>query len=502
MNKVRLSLFVGDTSLVAREDPPCRLVFTNESDLPVDVPNLHVNPTAPEFIVADLNGGDSRTFDPQMMWRDTGAQPLPVNPGDGEWATLGPGEQTVSEFFLSHRVRLPLPGGYGISAWFRTGGDIVKSNTAKIVVRPAQSVRSCLAHSHGGPSMLWFEGWVAQEATPLLFVRAARIGGRFRQLQCLRVASLPDLVTPVISVAPNGRGSDDRSVAWLSGGAFHVVDVGLEKVTHALRSAPIPGGGGFIVEPSWKDPDTDGAQALLWDEVDYRRSMLTLVEARRSGVSVLSTAEVPFPRPAWIRAFHDSKGGRLVLFLVDDGTRSSLHGLVCDGRIDRLEGPFETWPIQTRVVNAQLTREDTIVGAVVGRPVPESSGGSTMVCPWSFDSNGRFSAGPARPWPHLDADAFDHLQMLVDVAGRPAALVHSVERGWSCVREDESYKVVPPLGLATNLPPTLTLAPDGMTPMVVWHDAWRGLVPIPVGVEVPDFLGEDFVQPRIVSEGL
>jgi hypothetical protein len=69
------------------------------------------------------------------------------------------------------------------------------------------------------------------------------------------------------------------------------------------------------------------------------------------------------------------------------------------------------------------------------------------------------------------------------------------------MREDESYSVTPPLGLQTNLPPTLALAPDGMTPIVVWHDAWRGLILTPIGIEVPDFLGEDFVQPRIAPEG-
>ena len=124
-----------------------------------------------------------------------------------------------------------------------------------------------------------------------------------------------------------------------------------------------------------------------------------------------------------------------------------------------------------------------------------------MVCCWSLDPSGQFSAAAPWPWPALDAEAFDHLQILVDVAGRPAALVHSVERGWSCVREDVSYRVTPPLGLATNLPPTLALAPDGMTPMVVWHDAWRGLIPAPVGIEVPDFLGADFIQPQIAPEG-
>jgi hypothetical protein len=501
MSKVSLVLFFGETSLVAREDPPCRLVFTNQSDVPVDVPNLDVNPAAPEFVIQDLNGGDSRSFDPQTMWRDSGTRPLPVNPGDGAWTTLGPGQQVASEFWLSHRVRLPLPGGYGVSVWFRTGGDVVRSNTVKIVVAPAQVVGSSLVHSHGGTSRFWFEGWVARQATPLLFVRAARVGARFQQLQCLRVARLPDVVTPVISVAPNDRASGDRSVAWLHGGTFHVVDVGLEKITHPLRSTPVPGGGGFIVEPLWKDGDTGVAQGLVWNEIDRAASALSLVEARPDAVSVISTVQVSAPRPAWSRAFHDSKGGRRVLFLVDDGARSSLHGLVCAGGIDVFEKPFEAWPLRTLAVNAQMTREDAIVGAVVGRSVTESPGAPTLVFPWSIDSSGRFSAGAPRPWPALDTAAFDHLQMLVDVAGRPAVLVPAAEGGWSCVREDQSYEVTPPLGLTTNLPPTLALAPDGMTPMVVWHDAWRGLIPTPIGVEVPDFLGEDFVRPSMVPEG-
>jgi hypothetical protein len=124
-----------------------------------------------------------------------------------------------------------------------------------------------------------------------------------------------------------------------------------------------------------------------------------------------------------------------------------------------------------------------------------------MVCCWSVDSSGQFSAGEPRQWPALDADAFDQVQMVVDVAGRPVVLVHSPDNGWSCVRENESYAVAPPLGLVTNLPPALALAPDGMTPMVAWHDAWRGLVLTPVGVEVPDFLGKDFIQPQLTPEG-
>jgi hypothetical protein len=501
MSKIRLSLFIGETSLVAREDPPCRLVFTNESDRPVDVPNLAVNPTAPEFVVEDLNGGDTRTFDAQTMWRDIGAGPFAVNPGDGAWTTLGPGEQTASEFQLSHRVRLPLPGGYGLFAWFRTGGDVVKSNTVRIAITPAEAARSCIAHSHGGPSTFWFESWVAREATPLLFVRAARVGARFRQLQCLRVARLPALVNPVISVAPNGRASSDRSVAWLTSGAFHVIDVGLERITHPLRSAAISGARGLIVEPLWKDPDTDGAQALVWDEVSPQRSTLSLFDVQPDGASVLSTAPVQFPRPAWIRAFHDSNGKRLVLFVVHDGARSSLYGLVCGGGIELFEKPFDTWPWRVRAANAQLTRDDAIVGAALGRSIVGGSSAPTMVCSWSLDPSGQFSAGAPRPWPALDAEALDHVQMIVDVAGRPAALVHSTENGWSCVREDVSHAVALPLGLVTNLPPTLALAPDGMTPMVVWHDAWRGLVPTPVGVEVPDFLGEDFIQPQLAPEG-
>ena len=83
---------------------------------------------------------------------------------------------------------------------------------------------------------------------------------------------------------------------------------------------------------------------------------------------------------------------------------------------------------------------------------------------------------------------------------QPVALGHSAERGWACVRDTVSHRVTPPLGLAMDLPPSLELAPDGMTPMVVWHDAWRGLIPCPVGVEVPDFLGEDFIQPPLTPE--
>jgi hypothetical protein len=501
MSNVRLSLFVGETSLVAREDPPCRLVFTNESDRPVDVPNLAVNPTAPEFVLEDLNGGDTRSFDPQTMWRDLDAGPFALNPGDGAWTTLGPGEQTASEFPLSHRVRLPLPGGYGLSAWFRTDGDVVKSNAVRIIVTPAEAVRSCLAHSHGGPSRFWFESWVAREATPLLFVRAARVGARFRQLQCLRIAHLPEIVNPVISVAPNGQASSDRSIAWLNEGAFHVIDVGLERITHPQRSAAVPGAHGLIVEPLWKDPDTDTTQALMWDEVNPQGSTLSLLDARPDGVSVLSTAPVQFPRPAWIRAFHDSQGKRLVLFVVDDGARSNLYGLVCGSGIELFEQPFDTWPWRMRAASAQLTPDDTIVGAIVGRPTVAGPSAPTMVCCWSLDPSGQFSAVAPRPWPALDAEALDHVQMVVDVAGRPAVLVHSVENGWSCVREDVSYGVALPLGLVTNLPPTLAIAPDGMTPMVVWHDSWRGLIPTPVGVEVPDFLGEDFVQPQLAPEG-
>lgn len=314
------------------------------------------------------------------------------------------------------------------------------------------------------------------------------------------MATLPHVVSPVISVAPNGRASEDRSVAWLHHGVFNVVDVGLERITRALRSASVSGGAGFIVEPLWKDPDTGGAQGLMWEEVDPQQSTLSLVDAGRNGVSVLSTVTMPLPRPTWVRSFHDSKGGRLALFVVGDGLRSSLHGLVCMGGIGPLQEPFESWPWRMRAVNAQLTRDDAIVGAVVGEAISEGRDAPTMLCCWSIDPSGQFSVGAPRPWPGLDAEAFDHVQMLVDVAGRPAALVHSPEHGWSCVREDVSNVVTPPLGLATSFPPTFTLAPDGLTPMVVWHDAWRGLIPTPVGVEVPDFLGEDFIQPHVASE--
>jgi hypothetical protein len=277
--------------------------------------------------------------------------------------------------------------------------------------------------------------------------------------------------------------------------------VGLERITAVLRSVPVSGADGFIVEPLWKDPDTDGAQGLVWDQVDRDESTLSLVDARPDGVSVLSTVRVPLPRPGWIRTFHDSTGARVALFVVNDGTRCSLHGLGCAGDIEFFGKPFATWPLRMRAVSAQLTGDDTIVGAVLGRPIPDSPGASTVVCRWSLDLSGRFSAAAPRPWPALDAETFDHLRMVVDVAGQPAVLVHSAERGWSCMREDESYSVTPPLGLQTNLPPTLALAPDGMTPIVVWHDAWRGLILTPIGIEVPDFLGEDFVQPRIAPEG-
>jgi hypothetical protein len=348
---------------------------------------------------------------------------------------------------------------------------------------------------------LWFETWVARGANPLLFVRAARVGTRFRQLQCLRVARLPDVVTPVISVVPNDAASTDRTVAWLRGGAFHAVDVGLERITRPVRSAAVSGAGAFIVEPLWKDPDTDGATGLVWDEVDPQRSTLSLVDARSEGVSVVATAQVQLPRPQWIRGFHDSTGGRLALFVADDGVRTSLHGVLCRPGIELSKAPFDMWPWRLRAASAQLTRDDTIVGAVAGQAIGASSSATTIVSCWSLDPAGRFSAEAPRPWAALDAEEFDHLQMVVDVAGRPAALVHSAESGWSCVREDVSYAVTLPLGLVTNLPPTLELAPDGMTPMVVWHDAWRGLIPTPVGVEVPDFLGEDFIQPQLASEG-
>jgi hypothetical protein len=413
---------------------------------------------------------------------------------------LAPGEQMALDFSLSHRMRLPLPGAYRVFAWFRVADRVVRTNAVTILVAAAEPLRSDLADSHGGPSTMWFESWVAGEDAPMLFVRAARVGARFRQLQCLRACRLSGVVKPIISVAPNGLASTDRSVGWLHGGSFHVVDVGLERVTRELRSIALPEGDALVVGPLWKDPETDETRALIWNQLDRRASALFAVHVEARGIAIDQAVKVPLPSPAWIRAFHDSTGGRQALFLTDDTSGLSLFRARCDNDVRVVERPLEFWPWRLLAINAQMNREDIIQGVVAGRMIDGGASAPTIFCRWTLDRAGHFSAGPPQPWSAVDQEALDHLQMTVDVTGQPIALVHSVLGGWSCVGERVHHQVAPPLGLVTSLPPTLRLAPDGVTPMVVWHDANRGLIPVPVGVEVPDFIGDDFVQPPLGSE--
>jgi hypothetical protein len=144
-----------------------------------------------------------------------------------------------------------------------------------------------------------------------------------------------------------------------------------------------------------------------------------------------------------------------------------------------------------------MNTDDTITGVLVGRSLTDGADGPTLSCRWSIDRAGHFAASAAQPWPDLDAEVFDQLQMVTDGAGQPIALLHS-ELGWACVRQGLRQEVAPPLGLQTSVPPAFRLGPDGMTAIVVWHDAHRGLVAAPVGVEIPDFLGEGLVQPALL----
>lgn len=487
------SIEIPTTALAAHENPLCRAVLSNYSGRELQVPNPDLNPDWPRFSVENLDNGERREFTPQEMWEKHRVKPLPFDEGEGPLMRLAPGETRSWEFSLFHRID-PLPcGRYAVSAWCELEQGTVASDPLALQIRPLRPAAVRLAYDHGGFSRTMFVAWVNQEQPLQLHLRGLQISARIKPLQALRIAELPAMVTPVVSVCQNRKSTTSPSVAWLAGDELTVVDLGVDRVLGGPWTLRLPARPQLVLSPLWKDADSDATQALVWGD-EPAGGWLQLLQIDDE-VRPIGRADGLVPRPLWHHCCYFSDGSKAALLLAQEEGYLVLHRLDLDRGLIQLHPGLAGWDWELIGAAAQVDEADRVHGLIVGRDRGAEGERSVLCCRWSIAAEGSFRTSAARVWEPLAGLDCELLELRVDIAGNPHALVRRAGDEWLYVGEREGCRVEPPGRVETVGPPLLALMADGTIPLVLWHTPCAGVVGQPIGAAFPDFNGPDFVPP-------
>jgi hypothetical protein len=493
---LRLTLDFPSTILVAREDPLVRLVFANTSAARLEIPNMDLNRDWPKLRLESLEGGQQLEFTPWVMWQKNRIKPIPYNEGDGPLVALEGHSVRSWEFSLSQRIDLPGCGLYRLWAEVPSDNGPVSSNVVELRVVPIYPVFSRFSYVHGGVSRTFQEGWIHRASPPQLHLRGLKLSAGLKQLRSFHVCDVADGVAPVLSVFPNGGSRFDLCLAWLDGNTFWAADIGADRVVRGPRGLQLPGKPQFILAPFWKAADTDDSSALVWCVSATDGARLLVV---RSGeeLEVVRVVELPLPKPVWCQGFHASDGSRYALLLVNENDALVLHRLDLGGDGTVTSSRLSRWSQRLLGIAAQMDEDDNIVGVVVGWE-SEDPKSPVVLSPWSVSWEGRFQAESSRVWDDLTGRTSGHLGLRVDTAGRPHALLAEEGGRWLYVGPSEQLRVSAPERVETIGEPILWFMGDGTIPVVLWHDREGGVRVVPLGEELPDFRGPDFVTPELL----
>ena len=462
-------LTVDKTEFMCLEPVECFASLHNSFGQVVHDINTGCASGAPIFLLTDAETG---AVIRGSEWNSASADAFTVD--------LQPGATMSRRTTLSDVISLPGAGTYDLRALYEwPDGGRATSPPARLVVRPAVPRAMDIETLCGGWNYLSFAAWVNEtsraEQPFTLWFSHLDLFTKPRVTSCVRLAELPRIIQPFLSVAPN---TDPVGLwlGWIDEASFHYLH-GQESFS-AEQSIPLPRPDLRVIPPLLQDAadtnsgQTPGVSVLLHEPADYGPGRLLVLRIKPSNEFVLQELAA-IPDSLWSRTAYLSDSS-CHTFLLLPGPEGQC--LLCylgwstskpGARLKELD------VLNLRFIAADLrVMEDDAIHIVIFGEVNPHESGRYNLRQWflsaSHDSTTRMT----------DFDLPQELSItdaVVRISANGAAyiLAHGAEdtERWMLIRDDGSVVSLPMRMQA----PVDILFRSSATPVILYTDPGRGL---------------------------